>query len=178
MPQEMTLAHIEETIADYVQAAKNAIEAGFDGVELHAASGYLPNQFISTNVNLRKDHYGETVENRARFVLETLAAMSAAIGSERVGIKLSPGMNFNDVEVADNKEMFSYLASHIPTDLAYIHVMRLPSYAEFDVVETFRSLYKGTLMFGCGFDRETGGGFVGTRKSGFNRIWKLDDFKS
>ncbi len=164
-PEEMTLAQIAETIAEYAQAAKNAIEAGFDGVELHAASGYLPNQFLSTNANLRTDNYGGSIENRARFVLETLAAMTAVVGSERVGIKLSPGMNFNDILVSDTAEMFSYLAKNIPTDLAYLHVMRIPGYAEFDVVETFRSLYTGTLMFGCGFDKETGEALLATGKA-------------
>lgn len=89
-PRELTAAEIRQIIADYAQAAKNAIAAGFDGVELHAANGYLPQQFLSDSANLRQDQYGGSIENKARFTLEAMRAIIDAVGGGRVGIKISP----------------------------------------------------------------------------------------
>ena len=89
-PRELTAAEIRQIIADYAQAAKNAIAAGFDGVELHAANGYLPQQFLSDSANLRQDGYGGSIENKARFTLEAMRAIIDAVGGGRVGIKISP----------------------------------------------------------------------------------------
>ncbi len=90
VPEAMTLEDIKSTVAEYVQGAKNAVAAGFDGIELHGANGYLLEQFIRPNSNLRTDNYGGSIENRARFVLEVVNAVIAAIGREKVGIRLSP----------------------------------------------------------------------------------------
>lgn len=160
-PIEMDIAMIKEAIAEYVTAAKNAIEAGFDGVEIHSASGYLPNQFLATNANHRTDEYGGSFENRSRFVLEVVEAVSAAIGAERVGIKFSPGMAFNDIKIDDSKAVYGYLAETLNKfNLAYVHVMRHVDHLHdengFDNVELFRNLYKGTLLIGAGFTKETG----------------------
>ncbi|MFC0181581.1 hypothetical protein ACFFJX_02975 [Pseudarcicella hirudinis] len=89
-PREMTKADIESTIQEYVQASKNAIEAGFDGVELHGANGYLIDQFINTQSNVRTDEYGGSIEGRAKFLLEIAEAASEAIGKDKVGVRLSP----------------------------------------------------------------------------------------
>lgn len=165
MPLEMDHQMIKTVIAEYVIAASNAIAAGFDGVEIHAASGYLPNQFLATNTNHRTDEYGGSVENRSRFVLEIVEAVATAIGSNKVGIKFSPGMAYNDILIADSKDVYSYLASSLnKSDLAYVHVMRHLDHLHdghetsggFDNVELFRSLYKGTLLIGAGFTKETG----------------------
>ena len=164
-PIEMDIAMIKQAIAEYATAAKNAIAAGFDGVEIHAASGYLPNQFLATNANHRTDVYGGSYQNRSRFVLELVEAVTAAIGAERVGIKFSPGMAFNDIHIEDSKAIYSYLAEKLNQyHLAYVHVMRhvdhLHENAEhsggFDNIELFRSLYKGTLLIAAGFTKETG----------------------
>lgn len=160
-PKAMTTDDIKNTIAEYKQAAINAIEAGFDGVELHSASGYLPNQFLSTNANRRTDEYGGSAQNRSRFVIETLKAMTEAIGSKKVGIKVSPGMAFNDIEIDDAPELFAYLLEELNNlDLAYVHVMRIPNWEvtpnSFEVVKTFREKYNGTLLVGCAFDKESG----------------------
>ncbi len=160
-PKEMTIDEIKSTIEEYKQAGINAIEAGFDGVELHSASGYLPNQFLSTSANQRTDEYGGSVENRSRFVIEVLTAMSQAIGSHKVGLKLSPGMAFNDIEIDDATQLFPYLLQQLNgMALAYVHVMRVPNWEvtpnSFEVVKTFRETYKGTLLVGCAFDRESG----------------------
>ncbi len=160
-PKEMTKEEITSTIAEYRQAAINAIEAGMDGVELHSASGYLPNQFLSTSANHRTDEYGGSIQNRSRFVIEVLKAMSDAIGSHKIGIKLSPGMAFNDIEIDDAAQLFPYLLEQLNgLDLAYVHVMRVPNWDvtpnSFEVVKTFRETYKGKLLVGCAFDKESG----------------------
>jgi len=90
VPQAMTEADIKATIEEFVQAAKNAVAAGFDGIELHSANGYLLEQFIRPNTNQRTDRYGGSIENRARFVLEVAEAVIAAIGKDKVGIRFSP----------------------------------------------------------------------------------------
>src|SRR4051794_22859212 len=108
-PREITLEEIAATIQDFGSAAANAITAGFDGVELHSASGYLVQQFLTTNVNLRTDEYGGSIEKRGRFLLEVLDAMIAAVGSDRVGVKFSPRMPFNDLEETDADAVYPYV---------------------------------------------------------------------
>ncbi len=163
-PIEMDTKMISDVIAEYATAAKNAIEAGFDGVEIHSASGYLPNQFLATNANHRTDVYGGSYENRSRFVLQIIEAVTAAIGSDKVGIKFSPGMAYNDIHIDDSKAVYGYLASSLNKyNLAYVHVMRhvdhLHENAEasggFDSIQLFRSLYNGTLLIGAGYTKET-----------------------
>jgi len=94
VPRTLTKDEIKEYIAAYVTAARNAIRAGFDGVEVHGANGYLPDQFIQDMTNKRTDEYGGSVENRARFVLEVVDAVVEAVGAERTGIRLSPWSSF------------------------------------------------------------------------------------
>ena len=124
-PRAMTMAEINNAQKEFVDAAKNAIEAGFDGVELHAANGYLLEQFLSPFSNLRTDDYGGSVKNRARFVIETAVAVSAAIGAERVGIRISPFSIYNDMPVYDEIEAtYLYLAQKLnETGMAYIHLL-------------------------------------------------------
>lgn len=126
IPEEMTRDEIQQTIADYGQAAINAIAAGCDGVELHCTSGYLPAQFLSTGTNQRSDEYGGSLENRLRFVLECLSVMSIAIGAGRVGIRICPGNPFNDLSDDNPEETFRALIKAInPMGLAYLHVIRM-----------------------------------------------------
>lgn len=94
-PREMTKADIQQVIGEYRQAPLNAIEAGFDGIELHAANGYLINQFIDSEANNRTDEYGGSIENRLRFLSEVVAAMSEDIGVDRVGVRLAPFTSLN-----------------------------------------------------------------------------------
>jgi len=100
-PQALSLNDIAQVIEEYRQAALNAREAGFDGVELHCTSGYLPMQFMASGSNLRTDRYGGSVENRVRFPVEVLSAMAQAIGAGRVGMRLCPGNPFNDIQDDD-----------------------------------------------------------------------------
>lgn len=126
-PEVMTLADIERTIADYVEATRRAYAAGFDGVELHCTSGYLPAQFLSTGSNQRTDQYGGSLQNRLRFVLELVAAMAAVDGADRVGMRICPGNPFNDLADDNHQETFAALLQAIdPLDIAYLHVIRMP----------------------------------------------------
>lgn len=146
MPRALAVEEIPGVIAEYAQATKNALAAGFDGVELHAASGYLPDQFLSEGANQRTDQYGGSIENRIRFVVETLQAMIAAAGSAgKVGMKVSPGMKFNGIDDADPLPTFVALATAIsPMGLAYLHVMRTGIGSE----TALREAYPGTLLVG------------------------------
>jgi len=158
VPQEMTGADIRATIEEFVQAAKNAMEAGCDGVELHSANGYLLEQFIRPNSNQRTDRYGGPIENRARFVLEMAEAVIVAIGKDRVGIRLSPFGVFNDMPLYDAMEAdCTWLAQQLNArGLLYIHLvdhsaMGAPPVPE-SIKKTFRSLFKGALILSGGYD--------------------------
>jgi N-ethylmaleimide reductase len=145
-PRELTTAEVGEIISDYRMATRRAIEAGFDGVELHTASGYLPEQFLSSGSNQR------TVENRARFVLETLKAMIAEAGSDRVGIKISPEMNFNDIVDANPQETYSYLVDQLGgLNLAYLHVALFGTPVDYHGL--LRPKFNGAYLVGGGLDK-------------------------
>ncbi|WNG23999.1 alkene reductase [Cystobacter fuscus] len=154
-PRALRLEEIPEVIGEYRRAARRALEAGFDGVELHAASGYLPEQFLSSNTNTRTDAYGGSLENRARFILETLAALVAEVGSDRVGIKISPEMGFNDIKDANPRETYRYLVEQLaPLKLAYLHVATFgPQFDDYHT--TFRALFQGTYLRGGMLNRES-----------------------
>ncbi|WED23645.1 alkene reductase [Vibrio sp. JC009] len=138
-PRAMTLQDIENTIADFVQAARNAVEAGFDGVEIHAAHGYLFDTFMRLESNQRQDQYGGSQENRMRFMLETLQAVSDEIGSDKVAVRVSPhvieGFAEEDPEIVD--VTLKALEKMAPMNLAYVHFSeRISRYVE--VPESFR----------------------------------------
>jgi NADPH2 dehydrogenase len=123
-PRPLTEQEIQQYIADYVQAAKNAIAAGFDGVEIHNANGYLLDQFLQDVSNNRTDAWGGSIEKRARFPLEVVKAISAAIGSDRVGIRLSPYSSFQGMRMADPIPQFTYIVEQLKqSKLAYLHVV-------------------------------------------------------
>lgn len=158
LPQEMSAADIKTAIGEFVQAAQNAVAAGCDGVELHAANGYLLEQFIRPNSNRRTDRYGGPIENRARFVLEVAEAVIVAIGKDRVGIRLSPFGVFNDMPLYDAMEAdYSWLAQQLDMrGLAYIHLvdhsaMGAPPVPD-SIKAAFRSAFKGTLILSGGYD--------------------------
>jgi len=157
-PQAMTGADIEATIAEYAQAARNAVAAGFDGIELHGANGYLLEQFIRPNTNQRTDGYGGPIGKRARFVLEVAEATIAAIGKDKVGIRLSPFGVFNDMPLYDSMEAdYSYLAQRLNAlELLYIHLvdhspMGAPPVPD-SIKATFRKLFRRTLILSGGYD--------------------------
>lgn len=153
-PRALALDEIPGVIAEYAQATRRALEAGFDGVELHAASGYLPMQFLSSGTNRRADRYGGAAENRARFIVEALQAMANVAGADRVGIKLSPEMPFNDVADADPAETYATLVAAIGgMGLAYLHVT--PYGKDTDYHALLRPLFRGPYLAGAGLTRET-----------------------
>jgi N-ethylmaleimide reductase len=125
VPEAMTEADIKQTIDDFVTASRNGIAAGFDGIELHAANGYLLEQFLRPNSNIRDDAYGGSTEKRARFVLELADAVIRAIGKEKVGIRISPFGTFNDMPLYPEMEAdYAYLAGQLnERGLLYIHVV-------------------------------------------------------
>jgi N-ethylmaleimide reductase len=155
-PRALELSEIPAVIEQYAQATRNALAAGFDGVELHAASGYLPMQFLSTGANKRTDGYGGSVHNRIRFVVETLDAMIAAAGNAaRVGIKISPAMPFNDIQDDDPVETYTTLVPALAgKGLAYLHVLRSATLP--NIFEILRPRYNGTFAAGGGFDFASG----------------------
>ncbi|KAI0156744.1 FMN-linked oxidoreductase [Hypoxylon sp. FL1284] len=124
-PKEMTVDEIQSFVADYAQAARNAIEAGFDGVEIHGANGYLIDQFIQDKSNQRTDQYGGSVENRARFALEVSKAVVAAVGADKVGIRLSPWSTFQGMRMADPVPQFTHVIKELKKlKLAYLHLVQ------------------------------------------------------
>ncbi|MCR9103862.1 MAG: alkene reductase [Gammaproteobacteria bacterium] len=128
MPRELALDEIAGVIQEYRAATANAIAAGFDAVELHCTSGYLPAQFLCTGTNQRTDAYGGPVDNRTRFVVEVLQAMTDVAGSERVGMRICPDNPFNDLHDDDPQETFEALLQQVqPMNLAYLHAIRMPT---------------------------------------------------
>lgn len=158
VPEAMTDADLKSAIAEFAQAARNAVAAGCDGVELHSANGYLLEQFIRPNTNRRTDRYGGPIENRARFVLEAAEAAAGAIGPDRVGIRLSPFGVFNDMPWYDAMEAdYTYLARQLnERGLVYVHLvnhapMGAPPVPE-SIVSAFRRLFRRTLILSGGYD--------------------------
>ncbi|WP_339844694.1 alkene reductase [uncultured Halopseudomonas sp.] len=163
MPRALETEELPRIVADYAKATHNALDADFDGVEVHAANGYLLDQFLCSNSNQRTDNYGGSLENRVRLVLEVVDAVIAATGdSGRVGIRISPMGTFNGVDDADPRETFTHLLRELNTrNLAYLHVNR-PDwiggvYEGFDaLLETLRELYDGRLILAGGMNAESG----------------------
>ncbi|AZN37571.1 alkene reductase [Iodobacter ciconiae] len=153
-PHELSLLEIAQVIEDYRLATRRALAAGFDGVELHAASGYLPEQFLSSGSNQRQDAYGGSVANRARFVLKVLSAMVAEAGGDRVGIKISPEMGFNDIIDANPEETYTYLVDQLPQfNLAYLHVALFG--AKVDYHALLKPKFNSAYLLGGGLDQAT-----------------------
>ena len=163
-PRALSLAEIEQTISDYAQAAKNAIKAGFDGVELHAANGYLPQQFLAESANQRNDTYGGSIENRARFTLEAMRAIIDAIGGDKVGIKISPLHPYAGIAFDDPVATYRYLLGELnKLDFSFVEIMKrspmfpfLPHYPQDDEIELFGKMVEKTLIAGTGYTAETG----------------------
>ena len=122
-PRALDVSEIADIVEDYRKAARAAIDAGFDGVEIHAANGYLLDQFLRSGSNARTDAYGGSIENRARFLFEVVDAIAAEIGAGRTAIRISPVTPANDVFDADPQPLFNHVVAGLPDDLAYIHVI-------------------------------------------------------
>jgi N-ethylmaleimide reductase len=128
MPRELAVEEIPGVVGEFANATELALEAGFDGVELHCTSGYLPAQFLCSGPNRRQDDYGGSVRKRVRFPIEVLRAMAAVDGAGRVGLRISPDNVFNDLQDEDPQETFTeFLAQARELDLAYLHAIRVPT---------------------------------------------------
>ncbi|MEO8117881.1 MAG: alkene reductase [Rhodoferax sp.] len=152
--QVLNEAEIPAIVAAFAQGAKNAIAAGFDGVEVHAANGYLIDQFLRDGVNDRTDGYGGSMENRARFLFEVLTAVTTAIGADRVGVRLSPLNSYNSMKDSDPIGLTAFLAERLNTyKLAYLHLMRADFFQaqKGDVLTVAREHYKGVLVGNMGY---------------------------
>ncbi|NDF60727.1 MAG: alkene reductase [Crocinitomicaceae bacterium] len=162
-PRELTVLEIERIIQEYKEAALNAIEAGFDGVELHAAFGYLPNQFLAESSNQRTDEYGGTAENRNRFVLKVMNALVEAVGEDKVGIRLSPTSTYNSIVHKELIAQFTLLIQSLNRlPLAYLHLMKVPfapdKFVDYpsDVIHTLGEISNHTIIANCGYTKESG----------------------
>lgn len=161
-PRALSLAEIAATIDDFERCARNAKEAGFDGVELHGAYGYLPHSFLVDGANQRTDAYGGSIANRARFVVEVMERLVGVWDEGRVGIRLSPTLAFNGMVDSDPLATFSHLIERLnDLPLAYLHLMRAepdpelyPSWPR-DAIASFGPLYRGALIVNGGYERET-----------------------
>ncbi len=166
-PRALSVEEIHEIVGQFAQAAKNAIEAGFDGVELHGANGYLVDEFIRDGSNQRTDEYGGSVNNRARFVVEITQALIAAVGPERVGVRLSPSGTYNDMRDSNARATFGYVVKALgELKPAYLHITEgnegdVRHGADSIPVSYFRPLFDGVLITNGGFTREKGDRYIG-----------------
>jgi N-ethylmaleimide reductase len=161
VPKEMSVEDIASVVEDFRKAASFAKDAGFDGVEIHSANGYLLDTFLQSSTNKRKDQYGGSVENRFRLLSEVLDAVCGVWGADRVAIRLSPNGAYNDMGSEDNIETFTYALKELDKrGLAYVHVMTGLGFgfhkkcAEF-TPEMVRESFQGRLMLNVGYDRES-----------------------
>lgn len=162
-PKSLSIDEIRHIVDDFKQAAINAMEAGFDGVELHSAFGYLPDQFLADSSNHRTDEYGGSVGNRNRFVIEVMQAIVSAIGANRAAIRISPTSTYNNISHQDPIGQFGSLIGQLNAmPLAYVHIMKVPfSNAAFpqypvDAIDTFGKMSMHPVIANCGYTRETG----------------------
>ncbi len=164
-PRALELDEIPAIVTQYAQAAKNAMAAGFDGVEIHSANGYLLDQFLRDGTNHRTDAYGGSIANRSRFLLEVVEAVSAVWGSDRVGVRLSPSGTFNDMADSDPKTLFTEVVRALNTyKLAYLHLVEPRAEDETlsdtttDLLDSryFRAHFDGPLIAAGGYTRELG----------------------
>src|SRR5471032_2783159 len=160
----LEIPEIAAIVEDYRQAARRAMAAGFDGVELHGANGYLPDQFLQDGSNKRTDRYGGSIKNRARFMLELVDALASVWGAERVGVRISPSGEWGDISDSNPDATFGYLAGKLDAvGLAYLHIIE-PRIKGDDTLHegqddvaaaTLRKFFKGTIIAAGGFTRES-----------------------
>lgn len=158
-PRALDASELPAIVQDYVHATKCALQAGFDGVEIHAANGYLLDQFLRDGSNKRMDNYGGSLENRTRFLLEVTKAVTDVAGSDKVGLRLSPVNPFNDMQDSDPQALFNYVANALNQfNLAYLHVVEGGMGGEavsFDFAQ-LRKQFKGSYMANFGYDKARG----------------------
>jgi N-ethylmaleimide reductase len=157
-PHEMTEEEIQQTMQEFVEAAKNAIEAGFDGVEIHAGHGYLIEQFLHPATNRRTDEYGGSLENRAKFLLDLTRKVSLSIGKEKVGVHFAPFSLLNDLPLQDKlEETYGYLAKQLEKlEILYLHIDQSKSLGVDTppfLLENLRLSFDGSFLLGGGYSK-------------------------
>ncbi|MEN9535599.1 MAG: hypothetical protein RIR37_872, partial [Verrucomicrobiota bacterium] len=166
-PRELRDDEIPSIVAGFRTAALNARAAGFDGVEVHGANGYLLDQFLRDGSNHRSGPYGGSIESRAKLMLEVVDAVSSAIGSDRVGLRVSPLNSFNSMIDSDPIALATYLAEQLNSrHLAYLHVMRADFFQQQhgDVLTPIRKIYQGKLIANMGYDAKEANEAIGAGK--------------
>ncbi len=170
VPKAVTHEDIAQLVADYSQAASNAIDAGFDGVEIHGANGYLLDQFLHYDSNHRQDEYGQTPENMARFALEVVDAVAQRIGNERTALRVSPGAYFNMASDERDRAVFDYLLPQLELrNLAFLHIGIFDDAMKFDYLggsasAYVRSVYNKTLVGVGSYSAESGSSAIAQDK--------------
>lgn len=160
-PRALETEEVVAVVEDYRRAAERAKAAGFDGVEVHAANGYLIDQFLQSKTNHRSDRYGGSVENRYRFLSEIVAAITTIFPANRVGVRLAPNGVFNDMGSPDYRETFTYVSQQLNAlNLAYLHVMDGLAFGFHELGEPmtlsdFRAVFSAPLMGNCGYTQDT-----------------------
>jgi N-ethylmaleimide reductase len=161
VPRALETGEIPQIVEDYRQAAERAMKAGFDGVEIHAANGYLLDQFLQAKTNQRSDHYGGSIENRYRLLREVVDAVTSVVPAKRVAVRLAPNGVFNGMGSPDFREQFTYVAQQLDSyGLAYLHVLDGLAFGFHELGEPmtlteFRNVFRGPLMGNCGYTQET-----------------------
>ena len=152
-PRELTHDEIVEIIQDHVTAARNAVAAGFDGIEIHGANGYLTQQFLSVSVNQRTDEWGGSVQGRIKFAVEVVRAVAEAIGPERTALRISPANSLQGIEEGDSRELYLALLAELrDLPLAYLHIMEVPGTRE--LTKELRAAWPHTLVLNPHRDAE------------------------
>jgi N-ethylmaleimide reductase len=155
-PRALETSEIPGIVEQYARAAGNALAAGFDGVEIHAANGYLIDQFLRDRTNKRSDRYGGSIENRSRFLLEIVEAVTAEVGVERTGVRISPQNTMNDIADSDPQALFNYVAEKLSGNIVYLHVIEGDTSGKpmppFDY-RRLKDLLGGIVIANNGFDK-------------------------
>ena len=160
-PRALATEEIPQIVEDYRKAAANAKEAGFDGVEIHSANGYLIDEFLQSKTNHRTDRYGGSMENRYRFLQEVLESVLTVWDAGQVGVRLSPNGSFNDMGASDYRETFTYVAQQLNSyGLAYLHLLDGLAFGFHEQGEPItlaeiKQVYSGVLIGNCGYDRDS-----------------------
>ena len=170
--RELTTAEVQAIVADFAQGAKHAMQAGFDGVEIHGANGYLIEQFLRDSINQRTDRYGGGIPNRARFLFEVVEAVIQAVGAGKTALRLSPANTWNAPPDSDTRALYDYVIAKLSDyGLAYLHlreavgdVSAIPNMVA-DVSGHYRRIYKGTLIMNTGYTRESGNAAIQAGKA-------------
>ena len=178
-PRALELAEISGIVEQFRHGADCALQAGFDGVEIHGANGYLLDQFLRDGTNRRTDAYGGSIANRARLLFEVIEAVTSVWGSDKVGLRLSPLQPFNDIRDSDPRATFSYVTEQLNRfNLAYLHITEMgkdapdaagPSFN----LEELRGLYHGTYMLNAGYTAETAAAGIAENRADLIAFGKL-----